>query len=323
MTFARGNALDWGFNEKLTSAQMNATDAQWPDALDGAAGGVYAPSSVIQIGGLGIGITGPADFTGVFTLFTGIVESTLTINGGSSAEIDFTSGSTLRIGSGATVLVESAGNLNVANGGTIDVLGSGTFKGEAASIATWAGAWTFSNASSVSFLNGAGIGGGAFTVTSPATAAFDVTTDFTGTLVNIDGAELVVKNSGSIFVDATAGTSLVAAPLKFSGAGHPVYRVITGADADTTYAIADADLINVLTLTGNRIYTLSNTGAVAGCAIEISLLNHSPNANLVTVKNNGGGTLSTMKNNSTTGEVIWAKFVHDGSNWTLWDYSQI
>jgi len=49
MTLARANPLGWAYNEELTSAQMNALDSQLPYALDGGAGGIYAPTDYIEI----------------------------------------------------------------------------------------------------------------------------------------------------------------------------------------------------------------------------------------------------------------------------------
>ncbi len=47
MTFARANILGWALYEVLTSAQMNAVDLDHSRALDGFAGGAYAPSADI------------------------------------------------------------------------------------------------------------------------------------------------------------------------------------------------------------------------------------------------------------------------------------
>jgi hypothetical protein len=54
VTFSRVKPLGWAFGEVLTSAQMNALDAILPDALDGADGGEYTPSAVLEIGGEGL-----------------------------------------------------------------------------------------------------------------------------------------------------------------------------------------------------------------------------------------------------------------------------
>jgi len=43
---------------------LNDWKAQWPNAVDGASGGTYAPSSAITIGGSGLALTGPTNRTG-------------------------------------------------------------------------------------------------------------------------------------------------------------------------------------------------------------------------------------------------------------------
>jgi len=51
MSFTRANPLGWALYEALTSTQMNALDVDHANAIDGAAGGNYAPSSTIQFDG--------------------------------------------------------------------------------------------------------------------------------------------------------------------------------------------------------------------------------------------------------------------------------
>lgn len=51
MSFSRANPLGWALYEVLTSAQMNALDIDHANAIDGAAGGTYAPTSKIQFDG--------------------------------------------------------------------------------------------------------------------------------------------------------------------------------------------------------------------------------------------------------------------------------
>lgn len=51
MTFSRVNTLGWALFENLTSAQMNALDLDHSRAVDGNAGGAYAPSSPIALSG--------------------------------------------------------------------------------------------------------------------------------------------------------------------------------------------------------------------------------------------------------------------------------
>lgn len=49
MSFSRANPLGWALYEVLTSAQMNALDIDHSNAIDGAGGGSYSPSSPLVI----------------------------------------------------------------------------------------------------------------------------------------------------------------------------------------------------------------------------------------------------------------------------------
>ena len=96
--------------------------------------------------------------------------------------------------------------------------------------------------------------------------------------------------------------------MAFTGAGHPRYRRITGADADTTYGINNADLVYVPSgvLTADRIYTLSTTGA--GDGDRITFVNRD-SSNQITVSS------FPMKNAS--GFRTEVTFVFDGSSWLI------
>ncbi len=58
MSFARVKPSDWASGEVLTSTQMNQLDTNVSQAIDGTAGGTYAPTDPIIIGGDGISVTG-------------------------------------------------------------------------------------------------------------------------------------------------------------------------------------------------------------------------------------------------------------------------
>src|SRR5690606_16371803 len=60
MTFTRAKPGGWQAGERLTSGQANHIDEQLAKAIDGNAGGSYAPSSPILIGGAGIRVPAPS-----------------------------------------------------------------------------------------------------------------------------------------------------------------------------------------------------------------------------------------------------------------------
>lgn len=62
----------WSFGEVLASADLNTIALQQPDALDGAAGGSYTPSSAITVNGSGMVIGGSGlSLNGVLDLSVG------------------------------------------------------------------------------------------------------------------------------------------------------------------------------------------------------------------------------------------------------------
>ena len=63
MSFTRVNPGGWAVNDPLTSAQMNQLDINVSQAVDGTAGGTFAPSATIQINGSGFGTDNLRDST--------------------------------------------------------------------------------------------------------------------------------------------------------------------------------------------------------------------------------------------------------------------
>jgi len=84
--FLRQNAIGWVSGDKLTAPQINGIDVNLSRALDGNAGGTYAPSAQVVIGGAGLKTTvaeiaGTASITGVVTATGAITASDLTMSG--------------------------------------------------------------------------------------------------------------------------------------------------------------------------------------------------------------------------------------------------
>jgi hypothetical protein len=117
-------------------------------------------------------------------------------------------------------------------------------------------------------------------------------------------------------LDKRAGqTDALASVVSCTGAGRIVGSYAAGADADTTYLIASGNsTVDTSTLTADRAYTFSNTGAVAGDTVYV--LNRS--SFYVTVKNGAGATLivlgSTIQGNA---ESTWCELVFTGAVWIL------
>ncbi|MEE9395192.1 MAG: hypothetical protein V3W41_22095 [Planctomycetota bacterium] len=63
MAFTRVKPAGWAVNEILTSAQMNALDINTAFAVDGNAGGTYAPSTLIDMNGHDLFPAAQTDYT--------------------------------------------------------------------------------------------------------------------------------------------------------------------------------------------------------------------------------------------------------------------
>ena len=57
MAFSRANGGGWGANAEVTTTQVNTIDADLSKAVDGAAGGSYAPTVALTVAGQGLQMT--------------------------------------------------------------------------------------------------------------------------------------------------------------------------------------------------------------------------------------------------------------------------
>lgn len=148
---------------------------------------------------------------------------------------------------------------------------------------------------SISRANGSGWGIGD-TLTSAQANAIDTNTTYA-----------VDKRSGQ--------TDTIQSVVTCSGAGRIIPSYTAGADADTTYALSGGiSIINATTLTANRIYTLSTTGASAGDTVTI--LNTSSSYDL-TVKVSSTTLLVIGAGNTGANQSRWGEFLFTGSTWIL------
>lgn len=124
-----------------------------------------------------------------------------------------------------------------------------------------------------------------------------------------------VDTNTTYALDKRSGqTDTLESVVSCSGAGRLIDTYAAGADADTTYLVSGANaIIDVATLTADRVYTLSNTNAVAGD--RITILNRS--SFYVTVKNAAATTLVTLGDAISSGESGWAEVLYTGSVWVL------
>ena len=99
----------WVDLSTLLHGEMEDLDAKTEKAINGDEGGVWSPSTVIEIGGSGIKVTGAAVFTG------GVTANTLTVSGATALQ------------AGATI---TGGNLSVSQNASVQ--GNGTIDGDLA-----------------------------------------------------------------------------------------------------------------------------------------------------------------------------------------------
>jgi hypothetical protein len=308
MSFVRGNPIGWAFLEKLTSAQMNTTDAQWPNAIDGGAGGTYAPSTAITIGGLGVIVTSRLDVTGA---------ATLRMLSGSFLTVDATSGITGNAGA----LLTWQGPITLSNGITMSVTASSLL--------------TFDATSTMSAVAGASLvwhGSSHFfgTFTSDGVSTFNSAASFFGAV----DFEALVSFSATSSADF-AGPVEFDGNVKLFGKGNLSERSIflsnngnhtIGVASGTLFTNGADELIQLGTGSSATTITVTATGARAGNHISFSWWE---TVNALTLANDASATICQLKsgvtgaNNSRaappTGFYNWVRLVFTGTAWAIDD----
>jgi hypothetical protein len=236
--FLRGGSGSGLWIGVVTSGEWETFDQRQFESINGDLGGTWAPAAQIIIGGLGLKTTGVfvADGTGTF-----------------NAAVTFNSNVTNRANSSYW----NVQTIDGANSGELKFTSGALLTGLAGATATWASAFVHNGTTTCNAL-------------LTATSGFQVTagTVALSSQINVGANLKILNGSGSLTVEA--GTTFsVAAPLALSGTtGFVRYRRIDGADANTTYAIADADHISANPLAA-RNYTMSNTGCTGGEVMSI------------------------------------------------------
>jgi hypothetical protein len=293
--------------EKLTSAQASAWDAYWPDVIDGAGGGTWAPSTVITIGGSGLNVTGPTNLTGDVGIGDN-AGSQLTIYADTFVNRDIA----FIAGKDATF----NGNLIVAGAGQIDV-NSGSFTASA-TLVTFGVQSNFYN--NVSFAAG-------FTVTCESALVCTAGINVDASSIILTGGSLdcnvpasfsdsvncsgttTFTSAGTVTLDCPVGLTGILTP---SGVGRVRRRVTPTADANGTYGAADGQVFRVPAFAANRTYVLTATGAGEGdwCHFSAYTLNGGFD---LTINDDGASPMVVMEN--TVGGIVFTEFVFTSSAW--------
>ena len=220
----------------VTSGEWETFDQRQFESINGDLGGTWAPSSIIIIGGSGLRTTGVFEANG-----------TLTAN----AAATFNSAVTIK----APSSYWNVQTIDGANSGEVKWNSTALLTGLAGAVGVWSGLWTFND--DVTFNDPV-----AFADNLQHTAGIAA---FSSTL-NIGGTTSIT--AGSFGIQAGVAFS-VASPVALTGStGFIRLRRIDRANADHTYAIADADHINS-NPSATRSYTMSNTGCTGGEVISI------------------------------------------------------
>ncbi len=287
----------WVALGNLLASEMELFDAHLAGAINGDGGGVWAPSSLIEIGGLGLKITGPFVVTSQAQLQDGAVVS----GGNLSVSLDATVQGDLLVQS--TLEVEGTSEFHddvlISGGGDLSVSGDANVQGALGVT----GAATLASASVTDDL----------TVGDDATVGGDLAV--TGTSSFTGGVQFA---GPATFTDPVNLNDTVALtqPLTPSGAGRVRAKVVQGADADTVYTIADAEVVLIPggVLTADRVYTLSATGAATGDRIVFATRDTSRTVT-VTVPSNVGEQRLLRHNQSTSSD--WVEYTYMGSAWYI------
>lgn len=136
MSFTRTRAPGfWTFNSVVAPSEFEHIDDYYK-AIDGAAGGAYAPSALLTIGGAGLSVTGPLTASDVSTFdVTGSVllklGATLTLIGNTSVS----AGAIVGFGNGSFLTMSNGSTFTQNAGATATFSGAVMFNGSSFTVA--------------------------------------------------------------------------------------------------------------------------------------------------------------------------------------------
>lgn len=233
----------WTLGSTFLHTEAEAFDSRLYKAINGDDGGAWAPPNPIEIGGAGgLKVTGPC-----------VVTSNAQLQGGATI-----TGGDLTVAQDAVV----QGTLDVEDLATLDSLA-------VINAVTVQGAVTLQDTLDVT--------GNISTDGDVACERVAIHGSHLGSnILSVNGAARITGNTeinGQFACDGAAafGSTLgIGGPVTPTGAGRVRRKVAAGADANTTYTAASAQQIIVLSITADRIYTLSTTDAADGDFVRFS-----------------------------------------------------
>lgn len=269
----------WNSGQIVSHQEFAALDFGQFDSIS-ASGGVYAPGdSPIQIGGLGLTVTG--QFMALHAVIIGTDGTdVLTVNSTATFEHDVNVGGFATVTGGFTVGGAAALTGNV----TIGSSGSDTLSVQAAAT----------------FIHG---------FVAQANSTID------NCVLSFAGTAELAFGSGTELSIGSGASAICQGDFNLSGAGTIVERVVTGTDADGTYSVSSADLVYIPagTISAARNYFIDEVGAVNGKKIRFHRADRS-SSNPITLKRSSDSSVILTLTWDATG-YTWTDLVRIAGVW--------
>lgn len=326
----------------VSAAEFEKFDDANFSCIDGDRGGNWAPAALLEVGGAGFKVTGPAlvSLSPIFTvagqsLFSGgIVCANIVQFSGAPTSFDSTSPVTF---SGAVSLLST---LTVGSSGVIVHAGSsGDLFQSNATCEFQSGSFLELDVGSELHLNGDIVGTtGHFKFGYIGFFDSGAWLKNSGLISIESGGLLEVKGSGGLSTDASSNTTfggnvtfgasapatLVENAFSVTGAGHINERlkvVTTNAGADFTIADGDVFIVGNSGLSANQPYSLLGTGAVGGTTGQAATRMRWSSSNVtysVTLTQPDHFTaIATIAGAPTSGQYYWVDLIWSGSVWLI------
>jgi len=274
----RVNLAAWAVGTEVTNVEYDDLDGKTFAAVNGDAGGTWAPAAAIIIGGSGVEFTGNVNFSGAAALQGDAdLNGDFQVNDGGGDLLVFSDvtfgdnpGSTITIGNGAnltSINVTAASQIRLANGATITTDGVG-------------GTLTM------------GVGS---TTTLTSTLILNGPTQTLGTVLTSSGEGRLSKR---VVLDADIGGGVP---------GHDANNIYSTGAGGGAVGVGDVILIENGQLSVGHAYTLAVAGASKGDIIEFA--NNDVNWP-VSID-------ATVSLQYAAGFHTSARFVFNGANWRI------
>ncbi|MEJ7728228.1 MAG: hypothetical protein WKG00_03350 [Polyangiaceae bacterium] len=302
----RANLAAWALGSTVSSAEFDALDVGRFKSINGDDGGTWAPTAAIVVGGAGVNVTGPSEFTNVETFH---LKGAMTAFSG--AEVNLNSGS---------VVTGSVGSVVTLNGATtvkqLTVGPSGAFIFATDSVGTLAGTAyiALTGSAHIDVETGTKIvlkNGGALEAVAGSSLLIDSAVFASaGSNWSLDGPIVL---TGSLTLNDNTKSFSWARKLSFasSSVGSIVRRYATLADANATIDVSKDHYVLPKTAGASRTYVLRHsTSPVPSNGQEIEVSRRQPTAaHTIRFEREDGTYIASLQQTVST-QVQTLKFVY-------------